>query len=375
MQLHIHIWTNLEYFKLLNEWFLLSTWKTDREIANFFMSYFPWELAENISPQYEVNFMSIRELKRKLWVDVFNKIDWIYYWSDNCEYLAVYENEIIQAIEQFKEFNKNFPPHKVRSFTLVAPYVWDVMLEHLEKTLSYLNELNIKNPIEVVVNDFWVLRLLTTKYKNLKPIFWRLIHKLLKTPLIDTFWYEVHPAWENIKNKSAQDIEKMKEEIIKWQLKFYASTESNLDIYQNFLKKYNVSRVAIDFMEKREDLYSSPLTPLLKERGNSPSPSGEGVRGWGLWIDLYYPWALVFTWRLCDTSAIENPSRWFYATDDICPRTCNRYDISYKVKTVWYNLIQRWNAWYRSELNLDYLSDDFIKNENNRIIFSPFISV
>jgi len=25
--------------------------------------------------------------------------------------------------------------------------------------------------------------------------------------------------------------------------------------------------------------------------------------------DLYYPWALIFTGRLCDTSAIENPSK------------------------------------------------------------------
>ena len=90
---------------------------------------------------------------------------------------------------------------------------------------------------------------------------------------------------------------------------------------------------------------------------------------------MYYPWALVFSWRLCDTSAIENPSRWYYAVDDICPRTCNRYDVSYKIKTVWYNLIQRWNAWYRSELNLDYLKEDFTKNENNRIVFAPFISV
>jgi hypothetical protein len=110
-------------------------------------------------------------------------------------------------------------------------------------------------------------------------------------------------------------------------------------------------------MEKREDLYntsSSPDTP---------------------WIDLYYPWALVFTGRLCDTSAIENPAKWYYATDDVCSRVCNKYDINYKIKTIWYHLIQRWNAAYRSELNLDYLWDDFVKNEKNRIIFAPFITV
>ncbi len=354
MELHIHIWTNLEYFKLLNEWFLLSTWKTDREIASFFMQNFPWELAENISPQYEVNFMAIRELKKKYGWDVFNKISWIYYWSDNCEYLVAYEKEIIEAYDLFLEFNKNFPPHKPRTFTFVTPYVWDVMMEHLKKSLSYLNNINSKTQIEVVVNDFWVLRVINSEFKNLKPVFWRLIHKLLKTPLIDTFWYEVHPAWESIKNKSSQEIQIQKDEIVKWQLKFYNSSEVSLELYQNFLNRNNVSRVALDFMEKREELYKS-----YNET----------------WVDLYYPWALVFSWRLCDTSAIENPSRWYYAVDDICPRTCNRYDVSYKIKTVWYNLIQRWNAWYRSELNLDYLKEDFTKNENNRIVFSPFISV
>jgi hypothetical protein len=49
----------------------------------------------------------------------------------------------------------------------------------------------------------------------------------------------------------------MKQEIIKWQLKFYASTETSLDIYKNFLLKYNISRIALDFMEKREDLYKN----------------------------------------------------------------------------------------------------------------------
>lgn len=356
MNLHIHIWTNLEYFELLTKWKLLSQWKKDRELASFFMQNFPWELAEDISPQYEVNFMGIREIKKKFGGEAFNKISWIYYWSDNCEYLSVYKHEIVKAMELFREFNKNFPPHEVRTFTLVTPYVGNTMLAKLEETLEYLNDLQIKNPIEVVVNDFGVLRLLSKKYTNLKPIFWRVIHKILKTPLIDTFGYEAHPAGDKIRNKSQQEKLALRSEIVKWQMKFYNSSEVSLDLFQNFLKKYNVERVALDYMEKRENLF-------------------DNSRFWDIWIDVYYPWALIFTWRLCDTSAIENPSRWYYATDDICPRTCNKYDIHYKVKTVGYKMIQRWNAWYRSELNLDFLSENFTKNKANRLVFAPFISV
>jgi len=272
------------------------------------------------------------------------------------------------------------------------------MLGFLEESLDYLNNLNIKNPIEVVVNDFWVLNLLHKKYTNIKPIFGRVIHKLLKTPLIDTFWYEVHPAWELIKNKSEQEIKVLRDEIIKWQLRFYNSAEISLDIYQSFLKRFWVERVAIDYMEKREELYKNyewkitnyklienkvcDSEQLFAESYMSEKTTKQSIKnpeinsGWlSIGIDLYYPWALVFTGRLCDTSAIENPTRWYYATDDICPRTCNRYDIHYKIKTVWYKLLQRWNAWYRSEINLDYLKEDFIKNENNRLIFAPFVAV
>ena len=64
-----------------------------------------------------------------------------------------------------------------------------------------------------------------------------------------------------------------------------------------------------------------------------------------------------------------------YTTDEICPRTCDRYDVSYKIKTVWYNMIQRGNSWYRSELNLDFLKEDFAKSNDNRLVFAPFITV
>lgn len=356
MDFYIHVGTNLDYFKLLNEGFLLSQWKSDKEIAQFFMQNFPWELAETISPQYEVNFETLREIKRKFWPDVFDKVSWIYYGSDNCEYLVPYKNEVEKAIDAFIEFNKKYPPHKVRTFVLVTPYVWDTMLRYLEETLEYLNNLTIKNPIEVVVNDFWVLRLLEKKYTRLKPIFWRVMHKLLKTPLIDSSGYDVHPAGELIKNKPAREIEKMKEEIVKWQLRFYRSSEWTLPQFQTFLKNHSVERVTLDFMEKKEELYDT-------------SRYGD------LWIDLYYPWALIFTGRLCDTSAIENPGKWYYATDEICPRTCNRYDIFYKIQTSYYQMLQRGNAAYRSEVNLDYLPDSFSKNINNRFVYAPFVTV
>lgn len=356
MQIHIHLWTNLEYFKLLNEWYLLSQWKKDKEIANFIMENFPGELAENISPQYETNFVALREIKRKFSPEVFNKISGLYYGSDNCEYLTPTLNEIKEAINLFKEFNQKYPPHTVRSFTLVTPYVGNKMLKRLDEVLDYLNNLKIKNPIEVVINDFGVLRLVTKKYNNLKPIFGRVIHKLLKTPLVDTYGYEAHPAWESIKNKSEQEKLVLRDEIVKWQMKFYNSAEVSLVDYRDFLEKFGINRVALDYMQSRENLY-------------------DNSRFWNIWIDLYYPWALVFTGRLCDTSAIENPARGNFAINEVCPRTCFRYDIFYKIKTKDYKLIQRWNAGYRSEINLDFLKEEFTKNDDNRLVFAPFVSV
>jgi hypothetical protein len=40
-------------------------------------------------------------------------------------------------------------------------------------------------------------------------------------------------------------------------MKFYNSSEVSLDLYKNFLNKYEIERVALDYMEKREDLFSS----------------------------------------------------------------------------------------------------------------------
>lgn len=354
MNLYIHLPTRLEIFDILLDWYLLST-TNDRDIASFFMTNFKWEIASSISPQYEANFSSIREMKKKFWKDVFGKIDGIYYGSDNCEYLVPTLAEIKKAYEKFGEFNKKFPPHKVRTFVLVTPYVWDEMLARLDEVLEYLNNIKSKTPLEVVFNDYGTLSLLTKKYTNLKPVMWRIIHKTLKTPLVDTYGYEAHPAGESIKNKTSQEIEQIREKIVSNQKDFYSSSELSNTFLQKFLSKYTIKNVWIDYLENREKLYD-------KNNYNWFS------------LDIYYPWATVFTGRLCDTCAVESPDRWMYATDWVCPRWCKTYDIFYDIKTSGYNLIQRWNAWYKSQINLDYLDLSNI-NDDYRFIFAPFVTV
>ena len=68
MKLFIHLPTDIKHFDLLNNWYLLSTEK-DREIADFFLKNFKWEIANEISPQYEINFIAIREIKKIIWKD------------------------------------------------------------------------------------------------------------------------------------------------------------------------------------------------------------------------------------------------------------------------------------------------------------------
>lgn len=360
MWLYLHFPTNLKLFELFleNQTYLLG-WnsKEEKEIWIFFNKYFPWELEENLSSQYKVNIESLKELKRVYWQNLLWKLKWIYYWSDNCEYLVPTKLELEKAYNLYIQyFKKNKSIYESLDFILVTPYVGEKMLLRLKESLDFLNEKwKERNKIfEVVVNDYWTLNYIKTK-SNLKPILWRIIHKLLKTPLVDTFWYNIHLSWNIIKNKSKKEIDKLKELVILNQKKFYNDFEWTFSPYNYFLNKNNIWRLTLDYMSTRENLYNHSIWKSL---------------------DIYYPWAIIFTWRLCDTSAIEQPKRGFYAIDDICTRACNRYDLFYHFKTKDYSVLQRWNAGYRSEVNLENLINSKIwKNKETRLIYSPFIPV
>lgn len=329
----------------------------DKELAKWFMTNLPWEVYEKLSPQYELQVISSMQIRKLLWWWIFKNIKWIYFWTEQCEFLLPTLSETKKAIELLKEFDKKYTSKEVKQFVFISPYYWNPTIRtRMIEILWYLNEnahhINTKTKqVEIVVNDFWTINLLK-QYPNLKPLIWRILIKTLKNPIVDTFWLEenLHVAGESIKNKSLKEVKEIKHEIAENQKQWFARSALNNDYFLKFLSRNEILRAWIDYMEHRENLYNTKID-----------------------IDIYYPYALLFVGRLCDTSAIENIRRWYYPTDELCPRTCRKYDMFIKdLETVWYKLIQRWNAQYRSQTELE-LPLDTVEKYNNRLIYTPMI--
>ncbi len=329
----------------------------DRDIATRFMKNFPWEIYEELSPQYEIQVQSSIKIKNILGDNVFKNIKWIYFGSEQCEFLLPTLNETKQAIKLWKDFDKKYVSKDIKQFTFLTSYYWNPKIrERLIDNLKYLNEnaysINPKTKIvEIVVNDFGTLNLIKD-YDNLKPIIGRLMAKTLKNPIVDTYWLEknIHIAGNQMKNKSDDEILNLKKELADNQRKWFSRSALDNEFYIKFLNNLDINRAGLDFLEWYNDLYK----PNIK-------------------IDIYYPYALIFVWRLCDTSAIENIKKWYYPTDAVCSRTCWKYDLSIKnIETVWYKIIQRWNAQFKTQINLWFDQKTIIKYDN-RLIYTPLI--
>ncbi len=358
----MQLWINTPNLKILEniESILFSD---DRKVAKRFMENLPWEVYENLSPQYEIQVMSAMQIRKNLWGNIFKNIKGFYFWTEQCEFLLPTLDEIKKAIELIKKFDKKYVTKEIKKFVFVTPYYWNhTIRERLIENLQYINE-NAKyiNPklwyVEVVVNDFWTIKLIEN-FENLKPILWRLLVKTLKNPIVDTLGIEknVHIPGKLMKNKTAEEIQNLKKQLAENQKKGFSRTSLTNKYFINWAKKNNIARFWIDF---QNIIDFSHITDFFEKEN--------------LNLDIWYPYALVFVWRLCDTSAIENIKRWYFPTDEVCPRTCLKYDLFIKnFETVGYKIIQRWNAQYKTQLNLD-LPKQTLEKYNFRLIYQPLI--
>ncbi len=360
MQLWINVVNNHIFESLENILF-----SDDRKVAQWFMKNLPGEIYEELSPQYEFQVMSAMQIRKILWWNIFKNIKWFYFGTEQCEFLLPTLSETKRAVEIMKDFDKKYVTKDIKRFVFVTPYYWNLEIrKRLIENLQYLNE-NAKfiNPkqkfVEVVVNDLGTLKLLKD-FENLKPILWRLLVKTLKNPLVDTFWLEknVHIPWSMMKNKSKEEIEQLKKQLAENQKKWFSKTSLTNKFYNRFFERYWVKRYGIDYQHIIDFGY-------IQEKWDEE------------WLDytmdIYYPYALIFVWRLCDTSAIENIRRWYYPIDEVCPRTCWKYDLFIKnFETVGYKLIQRWNAQYKSQIELD-LPQNVVDKYENRLVYQPLV--
>ncbi len=355
MQLRIHVYNN-NIFKNLES----ILYSDDRKVARWFIENLPWEIYEQLSPQYEIQVQSAMQIRKTLGPNAIKNIKWFYFGTEQCEYLMPTLAEVKEAIQLMKEFDKKYVTKDIKQFVMVTPYYGHTKIkDRIIEVLAYLNQnahsINPKTKIvEVVINDWWTWQLIKKhNLSNLKPILGRLLVKTLKNPLVDTFGLEknVHIPGEMMKNKSPQEIQQLKKQIAQNQLQGFWRSALNNKYFIRFLNKKNIQRAGIDYQQDYPSLYQVQDIP----------------------IDIYYPYALIFVGRLCDTSALENVRRGYYAIDEICPRTCLKYDLNIQnFDTVGYKILQRWNSQYKSQINLNFKEDTLQKYEN-RLIYAPLI--
>ena len=355
MRLYINVINN-EIFENIED----LLFSNDKEIAEWFSKTFVGELAEEISPQYEIQVKSLSAIKKVFWKDAIKKmLDGIYWGTEQCEWLVPTLRETKDAIEQFKKFNKEHISHKKLNFVFLTSY-WGspIVKSRLEENFAYLDSNAYAiNPnskkVEVVVNDVGTLILLK-KYPNLIPVFWRLFGKTLKMPLVEANGWEdaVKIPGEIMKNKTPEEIKQIREEITHNQKKMLSRTALHTPQFWSFAEWQGVKRASLDYNERYPDMFTDHTHT----------------------IDVYYPYGIIFVWRLCDTCWVKDIERSYYPLDRPCARECKKFDLFIKnFDPNTYKTFQRGNAQYMSNVDLSAIKGLIASDLEHRLIYTPLI--
>lgn len=357
MKIYLNV-VNLEIMKHLDT----ILFSNDKIISEWMSKTFTGELAEELSPQYEIQVQSSSELKKHFWKDVFTKeVEGIYWWTEQCEWLVPTLQETQEAVKLFKHLNKTHFSHTKLQFVFLTSYWWSpIVKQRIIQNLEWLNQeaknINaLSRKIEIVINDVWTLTLLKKwNYKNLIPIFWRLFWKTLKMPLVEANGWEdsIKLPGEMMKNKTKEELNLLKEKMIKNQKKMLSRTALHTKQYWDFAKQVEVERASLDYNERYPEMFENHTHP----------------------IDVYYPYWLIFVGRVCDTCWLKDVERSYYPLDKPCPRECMKYDLFIKnFNPQSYKTFQRGNAQYMSNINLDALWGLETSYLEHRLIYTPLI--
>lgn len=259
----------------------------------------------------------------------------LYFGQEFCEHLIPSPEELLQAYYHCRQLGWQF--------TYVSSYCTDAGLAKQERNLEVLAGQD--DEIEVLVNDWGVLRLLRRRFPGLVPVQGRLLHKQMRLSRFTTF-KSVPPV--NITGISAPE-----EEVRRHQIEAVRDTCLADPEYRQELRELGFVRVDVD------------MTP---QGLNFPAEPD------GLATSTYYPWGYAAGGRNCLTAGVLDPVREFVVVDGPCPRPCQRFNKAAIKLHGDEILIQRGNSIFafHTEYAAPYLNGQY---PISRLVFEPYIPI
>lgn len=240
----------------------------------------------------------------------------LYFGNEFCQRLMPGVQEVRQAFDFVLERNMHL--------SFVTPYVTNQGIGALKPVLE---EIFVKmSGIEIVVNDWGLLRFLRKEYAYPNLVLGRLLTKQKRGPRI-----------LNLKDMLSDDA-------------FTHFQESNIDVpvLSDFLFDWGIKRVELDNL----------LQGLARE---NPQIKGS----------LYFPFAYVTTTRFCPTASCEKETR-FLRSIRPCDKQCRKYGFVLRHKNMPVELFLKGNTQFFSN---DSLPGGLDKLNIDRLVFQPEVPI
>lgn len=175
-------------------------------------------------------------------------------------------------------------------FTLVTPYVTDRGLDALLPLFRFLTGLTVG--VEVVVNDWGVLNMLSRDFPQLRPVLGRLLNKMIRDPRV------AGVGKSTAGNSSAGNSTSVESANV------FRRSGVTVGVYRSFLRSMGVERVELDNLIQGIDLDFCQLE----------------LEG-----SLYYPYACITTGRACLVGSLGLPAEEKFKPQPGCGRQCREY--------------------------------------------------
>lgn len=203
----------------------------------------------------------------------------IYFGSEFCERLAPRASEVRRAYQAAAA--------RGLDFTLLASYVTNCGLQRFRPLFAHLASLGDPD-VEVVINDWGLLRLLRREFPRLRPVLGRLMNRMLRDPRIVRY-LAAGPAPEGVPRALRQS----------------ALTSP---VYRRLLRRLGIERVEFD---------------------NVPQGLDMDFRQLGIEASLYLPYGYVATGRVCLMGSLQLPKAKKFDVASPCCKECRQYTLRF----------------------------------------------